>query len=447
MTRRMRQILLSLVATLCAALLAVALTNRKLLHDPKPPEQPEAAAAWLASHPADWITAGAISDAALDSDSPRRVELWRGAYAHARMLAPHRPNTAAAFVRGGLFHWYELGEEDRGRVLAAAGPLLRDPQFFARMHRPLFQLTRNFAFLRRNAPDTMAARQDLRELALSRGLFRDYRVLRDELRDERMRLFAARRKTAEPNALIALLPDRLDRLDEPLVSGLLQELDQKAFDPATLDPRVDPAVDYAVRHDLRPLTGVVPLLDAPGALRDVTRARVALALNRPGVATRIEITSSSVADAAQWEPYYLDRARFEAARNRDAAAANAYLARVALRGITLPILAAARDVAHSLGNTKEVARLDALIAKEPRTWRDTRTHVYGPKLQISLATEQSDEIPPYVEIYVDDLRRAEGEVRDERTFDIGATPGLHTVEVRLVNPRTRNGIQRRLRLS
>ena len=113
----------------------------------------------------------------------------------------------------------------------------------------------------------------------------------------------------------------------------------------------------------------------------------------------------------------------------------------------LPILATARDVAHSLGNTKEVARLDALIAKEPRTWRDTRTHVYGSKVQISLATEQSDEIPPYVEIYVDDLRRAEGEVRDERTFDITAHPGLHAVEVRLVNPRTRNGIQRRLRLS
>jgi hypothetical protein len=69
----------------------------------------------------------------------------------------------------------------------------------------------------------------------------------------------------------------------------------------------------------------------------------------------------------------------------------------------------------------------------------------GP-LQIALSVVQSDEVAPYVEIYVDGVLQAEGEVKEARTFTIGSAAG-HSTEVRIVNPRTRNGIQRRLRLS
>ena len=460
MTRRTRLALLAFTSVLSAALLAVVLANRELLRDPQPPDELPAMGQWLAEHPADWLTAGAISDAALDSEMPDRLELWRRAYGHAHMLAPLRPNSAAAFVRGGLFHWYELGEEDRARVLRAAGPLLRDDLFFARMHQPLWQLTRNFPFLRANAPDTPRARAALQELALSRGLFAEYRALREEIRHARMQLFRARRQTAEPNAVLALLPERIDRHDEPLARGVLEELERKAFEPDEIHHHVEPLVDYAVRHDLKPLTGVVPLLDVPRKLRDVTRARAALDLDRPAVATRIEITSA-IADAAEWEPYYLDRARFEARRSRDATAADAYLTRAARGGMTLPVLAAARDVATILGNARGVARFEALLAqkaREPRAWSGTcakhelcttaRAYDYAPggTLRVAVAPVQSDETPPYVEIYVDDLRLAEGEVRDARTFSITTAPGLHQLEVRLVNPRTRNGVQRRVRL-
>ena len=445
MTRTSRQAMLVLVAILCAALLAVELGRAE-------------ARPTLSNSPADWLLAGGIVDEALDSDSPRRVELWRAAYGHAKLLAPHRPNTDAAFVRGGLFHWYELGEEDRGRVLKAAEPLLRDPAFFERMHLPLLQLTGDFTWLRQHAPMTLNTRAALRNLALARGLFADYRVLREEIRAARMQTFTARRRIDDPATLLGLLPDRIDGRDEPLVRGLLEEMERQAFDPAQITVRVEEVVDYAVRHDLQPLAGIVPMLMPPSRLRAVTRARAALDLNEPALASRIETTASARNDA-EWQPYYLDRARF-AARRRDAATADAYLARAAAEGMTVPVLGAAIDVARSLGRPADEQRYRARLAAMPRIWQRlcgvdeicTQANVYvwsaERRIQrITLSNVQSDETPPYVEIYVDDIPIAEGEVRDTRAFEVPVPPGTHEIEIRLVNAQTRNGAQRRLRLS
>ncbi|HEX2122152.1 MAG TPA: hypothetical protein VHL59_10965, partial [Thermoanaerobaculia bacterium] len=164
MTRRARQLLLALMAALFALTLVVLLLNPRIARDPVPPSDPAAMAAWLARHPADWLTASALADAALDSNVPRRLELWRSSHALAQRLAPRLPNARAAFVRAGLFHWYELGETDRKAVLAAAAPLLRDERLFQSLHRPLWELTRDFAFLRRNAPDSVNALVALRDV-------------------------------------------------------------------------------------------------------------------------------------------------------------------------------------------------------------------------------------------------------------------------------------------
>jgi hypothetical protein len=67
-----------------------------------------------------------------------------------------------------------------------------------------------------------------------------------------------------------------------------------------------------------------------------------------------------------------------------------------------------------------------------------------PLQQVRVAVAQSDEIPPYVEVYVNDSLVAEGEVRGERTFALPS--GANRTEVRLVNRHTKNGIQRRVRL-
>ncbi len=68
-------------------------------------------------------------------------------------------------------------------------------------------------------------------------------------------------------------------------------------------------------------------------------------------------------------------------------------------------------------------------------------------LDVTVATVMTDEVPPYVEIYVDGARRAEGAVPGEQTFavPIGAA-GEHRIDVRLANPITRNGTPRRVRV-
>jgi hypothetical protein len=454
---RPRRLALLLTALLSALLLGMVVVDRDLLRDPRRPAE---VAQWLAAHPADWIAASGITESALDTPSPQRVVLWRSAHAHAKRLAPRRPDADVAFVKGGLFHWNELDAADRGRVLQAAAPLMRETPFFDRMHVPIWQLTRDFAWLRRTAPDTIAARRHLRDLALAGGLFAEYRTLREHLRADRLQEFQRVRSTGDPAALLAVLPQNIEVADEPLVRAILTELDRIAFEPDQLGPRIDQLLDYAADHRLGPLTGVVPLLQLPTKLlREVTRARAALALNDAGLATRIEV-SSAVPGTEEWDAYFLDRALFEARRG-DGAAARAYLGRVS--SATDPAaLAAAEEVATILGDGEQIARVRNVLlthASEPRRWLGTcgpnelcttaRTTqvVTGRDIRLDVTVTQTDELPPYVEVFIDDRRVAEGEVRDRRTFVVPAAPGVRSVEVRLANPRTRNGVQRRLRLS
>lgn len=458
MTPRTRQFILAAFAIGCAAILVIALGKPELFSDPRRPEGLREKAQWLMEHPADWIAASEISEIALDSPSPRRFELWYAAYAHAQRLAPHRENTSRAFVRGGLFHWYELGPADRKRVLEAAAPLMRDPGFFGRMYAPLYQLTRDFAWLRRVAPDTLDARRWLRDLAIVRGLFADYRALRGEIRRERMEVFESIRAGDDVSALLDLVPTHIDAGDEPLVRAILEELERKPFSVAKLSGAIERVVEYAVRHDVQPLSGLKPLVTNEEKLQAVTRARLALAMNDPSAANGIELTSS-VTGTSEWSEYYLDRALFEARRG-DALLAEGYLLRAMPSGTTMRLLATAEEVAKAGGKLDEAARYRRQLeerSRQPRTWSgtcgaelcravQTTEYVIGNGMRLETATVQSDETPPYVEIYVDDVLVAEGEVGESRVFEVPASPGLHRVEVRLVNERTRNGAQRRVSL-
>jgi len=64
---------------------------------------------------------------------------------------------------------------------------------------------------------------------------------------------------------------------------------------------------------------------------------------------------------------------------------------------------------------------------------------------VTVAMEERDRVPPYVEIDVDGALRAEGAVETRRTFDVPAA-GRHTITVRLVNPTTGLGTPRRVRV-
>jgi hypothetical protein len=178
-TRTGRRVALMLTAFISAALLALFLLNPALARDDAMPADIARLARWLKHHPADSRAASALSALALDADVPRRFDLWRGAFAHAQWLAPNRENATNAFVRGGLLHWYELGEGDRKLVLEKAAPMLRDFQTFTAMYRPLWELTHDFAYLRRNAPDHEKALTWLRTIAVTNGLFDEYRELRE----------------------------------------------------------------------------------------------------------------------------------------------------------------------------------------------------------------------------------------------------------------------------
>jgi hypothetical protein len=126
--------------------------------------------------------------------------------------------------------------------------------------------------------------------------------------------------------------------------------------------------------------------------------------------------------------------------------------------MTPEVVAGTEDVEKLLGRAADQPH--ALPrAVEGRTWAGTcgvnelcasataKQYVRDGTIDLTLTAVQSDETPPYVEIFVDDARVAEGEVHGSRAFRIAVATGLREIEVRLVNARTRNGIQRRVRLS
>jgi hypothetical protein len=460
-TRRTRRAYLIGNAIL-AALGAIAfLASPGLARDPAPPGDVPGMARWLLAHPGDWLTASALVDGSLDAAVPRRVELWHASYALADHLAPRRPNPHAAFVRAGLFHWYELGTRDRQQVLAVTAPLLHDSRFFGNVYLSLFDLTRDFGYLRRNAPETQEVLAWLSDLAVTNGLFAEYRELREARRAERWRVFQSVRSTEHGAEIVDLLPSPLDSRDEPLVRSILEELDQRPFDPQHVSRRSEELTLYAIRHGLQPLGALAPLIDTEGALSRPTRARLALALGDAGRASKVEI-SSSVTATPEWRSYELERALFEA-RDGNRSIAEAYLARAALIGVDARVLFTAEEIATIEGDAKAAARYRAQLAeaaRKPRQWTETcganelcdraearQSVADNGTIRVEAAVVQSDQVPPYLEIYVDDARVAEGEVRDRRVFEAPATPGVHRVEVRLVNRFTRNGIRRRVRLS
>jgi hypothetical protein len=334
-----------------------------------------------------------------------------------------------AFVRSGLDHWYELRARDRMQVLRSAEPLLHDSDIFQRVAQPLFDLTGNFGYLRRNAPHDAAARDRLSRIAATNGLFADYRSLRAEAAIARLRRFSQIRSNASQSDLIDLLPDSFSADDEPLVRSVLDELSRRPID--TLPSRtavVDRVVDYALRHHIEPLSGLQALVDLPGAASDPARARVALHLGDPDRASRIEIAARNT-DPAAWADYDDERAAFARAHD-DAALAKLYEAKA--------------FVGH-----QERQKWTGLCSEKTVCTSGSRelTVAKPHRLALSFDSEHEEVVPAYVEILLDEQRVAEGEIAKSHTFDLGtAVAGSHPIEVRVVNPFTPQAREHRLRI-
>lgn len=439
--------------------LAAFVARPRIWHDPVPPNDPVGMARWVSEHPADWLTASVLTDSALDARIPQRFELWRASYDTAAKLAPLRPNPRAAFVRAGLFHWYELSPPDRKLLITELEPMLRDVRYFGDMYAALWMLTRDFALLRRANPGDANSLNNLRTLAATHGRFEDYRELREEIR---RKLFAElqQHRGGSPADLIAVLPSTLDAADTPLVKAILQELHEHPLDVNTA-PQGNSTLllEFALDHNLEPLDGLQELAHSEKLVAPALRARLALRLGHPDLASRLALLA--VPNSRDWSAYHRDRALYEARRGAvDAAEAQLLLADIAK---SPQGLAVAAEVADITGRKELAARRRHDLATafgELRDWEDLCSadlcrsanrwvYVAAPRtLTVRVTPVQSDEVPPYVEAFVDGVIVAEQPISSATTMNIPiATAGLHRVELRLVNRFTRNQAERRVRLS
>lgn len=443
MTRKLRQIVLASTAALLAIVLVAFLLRLDLVKEQERPDELAGALRWLKAHPSDWVAASIITHHALDSNLPQRFTLWREAHALATRLAPMRPNADAAFVRSGLFHWYELGAADRKAVLAAAVPLLRDPRVFESMYVGLWELTHDFALLRRASPGTKHALMLLRDLAVTNGLPAQYRELREEVRRRTLADFEARRAATPPHGeLLMMLPEELHGADEPLVRALLAELQRRPLESAADVGRLTMLADYALRHELQPLDGLHALIRAP-ELAAPLRARLALRMGDPAYASQLELAGWAPG-VAEWKPYQLDRARYELGR-RDQAAARVHLDRAATAGHDGEVAAIAHALRLPVPSSEP--RIPEVEVAGHHAWRGSLFTPSATTVPVRVDVVQSDQTAPYVELYVDDALVAEGDVRTSHTFQLPLGPGVHQVEARIANPRMQGGIQRRVRLA
>lgn len=378
-------------AALGLGMLAVAalyLAVRPTSEPPPLPDDPLALARRLRAHPADWRAAGALSEHALDAPVRNRFGLWRAAHDVAMHLAPTRQAPRMELAREAFFHWQELSPADRKAALDLVAPLLRDTPTFYKLAKPLFDLTGDLGMLRRWNPGTVETLEFVRNLAAMYGRFEDYRALRAEVTRKREADFRAKEHELSPADIVAAVPQPpYSTDDEPLLREALAELHRR---PLTEDPhriaQLDGLVDYGLRHHL-PLDGIDSIVHIAGSASDAARYRLAeaLAMNAAAFDIRINTKESLTVPRGTWQHL------------RDDGAVNG------------------------------------------RAWIDRE--MSGPAT-IAIKTIESDEVPPYVEIYLDDARVAEGEVAASRTFAIPATSGVHRIEVRVANASTRNAAAR-----
>jgi len=384
----LRSALIALGAAMLA-LLGVYLAARPSSEPAPLPADPFALARRLRVHPADWRAAAALSEHALDAPVPNRFALWRASHDAAMRLAPTRQAPRMELARAALFHWTELSPADRRAAIDLIAPLLRDSPTFFRMAKPLFDLTGDLQMLRRFNPGTEQTLEFVRNTAATYGFFQDYRELRAEVARKRIADFRARLPQLSPAEIINELPQPpYSTDDEPLLREALAELHRR---PLIEDPHrgfvVDALVDYALRHHLEPLDGIDSIVRIRGSAGDRTRYRLAEALRMEAAAYDIRISAK--------EPLTEPRGKWQGTGDGD----------------TLSL----------------------------RAWIDRE--LSGPA-SIVIEKVASDEVPPYVEIYLDDARVGEGEVDVRRTFAIPPATGLHRVEVRVANGATRNAARR-----
>lgn len=272
-----------------------------------------------------------------------------------------------------------------------------------------------------------------------------------------MSTFESTRRSATQAELIALVPIPSTMADKPLLQGILDELHLRPIDHGKSDPAgMAELIDFALDHDMQPLDGLEPALSIAGAAGDPQRARLALRLGDLERAADIE-GESPLSDPAQWHRYYVERAVAEMRRHESLRTLQ-YLQKAGER--TADAIAASEEMQRAVGNTAEAAAVHATLvahANKVEQWfgkcgddvcNGARGSLWseGGPFTLKLATVQSDEVPPYAELYADDALAAEGPVSPSLVARAELLRGIHRIDVRLANPMTRNAIHRRIRI-
>ena len=121
-----------------------------------------------------------------------------------------------------------------------------------------------------------------------------------------------------------------------------------------------------------------------------------------------------------------------------------YLRRVRPPGPSATLALA--QIAAANGRFDDYRALRAELPADRRGDRiDSRQIDATHDVTVEVATVASDEVPPYVEIWIDGALRGEGAVNLPRKFTI-ALSGRHIIEVWVINPETRNRVPRRARV-
>jgi hypothetical protein len=456
---------LAVLAATTAALAMLFMLHPLQNRGARPVQGDAQTAAWLEVHPADWIALSVVTDSALNRTDASRLALWREAYASASHLAPSRPNPRLAFLRSAAAHWRELAPAERNAALEAAVPLLRDPVRFRELATPLVHLTGNVSLLLRANSGTLDALGMIEDLAVSSGSFADYRAVREQRAAAELARLQQLRTTATPAELLDVVPARaLTVDDEPLLRALLAELSARPLEPQPgHNDRLELLVDFAIRHGLRPLDGVAIVARDRGSIPDPLRARLALVLGDAGQAGSIDLASLEISPVA-WRQYRIERALHEA-KERDWRLAELQLSKAFAPGQTPPpdVLAAAEQIDLLAGRTDAAAEVHSDLLQHfgsvtGAEWsplcageicRQSSAWIYAAATHdepLPLHVTQRDQVPPYVELFIDDLRVAETSVASETTLTLPLREGLHHVQLRIVNPVTIGNFQRRVRI-
>ncbi len=443
---------LSFLIVLLAALLLLTMRRPASADLTQPQIARKQLAGALEASPADLEIYRQVSELALDLPDPSRVKLWRSSQDLTRVLAPHWPTVQTGFVRGAFLHWPELDPADRERVLDEAGRMLETPDLFAQYWQTIWMATHDIELFRQHAPEDADTRTTLLQLALRSGQFDQYRSIQKELAPRR-REDLTRADSAEKVLDHLVHTGQIPILRPMMKEDLLFLSERRPSGKGVDEQRIRAFVTYALDTGLGPLDGLSEISFDQNIIDPPLRARLALELGHLSQADRLERFGAAEGSKG-WSRYRAERALYEIGRG-NLLDAEAVLSRTAPEDASDPWIRFARfQAAREEGQLEQALSIRQSLLSElgpgsaSRRWSrlcdrelcrgvSTLELFAAEPVQIAIPLHvlETDQIQPWVEISLDGRLVGQGPVENTRTARVTIRrPGIHKIEVKLLNP-------------